>query len=330
MIVRPEDSSIIEGSYTNGSAGIAGRTAFLARPTRVGCIVRNYGGDGVSDVKLDYEVPGSDLADYITLFYLFEADVPVFEDTERADHAQIRFRLNAREAEYRFPDGSVQRASGVHIVGPTTGAVQVRAEGPVRVFGAGITPCGWSALVGAEASAMINRVFDASELFGDQLAGAVERLAAATEIAAMVPVASALLRQLIGDHERDAIAFVREVDGWLASSDSPDIDALAAATGLSRRQVERKCNALYGAPPKLLARKYRALRAAVLLASGHATLDDVIERGFYDQSHLIREIKQFTGLTPRQIKADPPLLARLTIAQRSALGGQVGPLISDT
>ena len=282
------------------------------------------------DVKLDYSVPGADLADYITLFYLFEADVPLFEDTERADHAQIRFRLNSRGAEYRFPDGSVQLASGVHIVGPTTGAIHVRAEGPVRVFGAGITPCGWSALVGAEASAMINRVFDASELFGNQLAGAVERLAAAPDIATMLPIASALLGRLIGSHHGDALAFVREVDGWLASSASPDIDALAAATGLSRRQVERKCNALYGAPPKLLARKYRALRAAVALASGTASLDDVIEEGFYDQSHLIREVKQFTGLTPRQIKADPPLLARLTIAQRRALGGQVGPLISDT
>lgn len=282
------------------------------------------------DVKLDYAVPGPELADYITLFYLFEAAVPVFEDTERADHAQIRFRLNARNAEYRFPDGSVQRVSNAHILGPTTGAIHVRADGPVRVFGAGITPCGWSALVGAEASAMINRVFDASELFGDHLAGAIEELAAASDIATMMPIGSALLSRLMGTHDGGALAFVREVDAWLASSASPEVDVLAAATGLSRRQVERKCNALYGAPPKLLARKYRALRAAVALASGTASLDDVIENGFYDQSHLIREVKQFTGLTPRQIKADPPLLARLTIAQRRALGGQVGPLISDT
>ena len=87
---------------------------------------------------------------------------------------------------------------------------------------------------------------------------------------------------------------------WLAASDSPDLDDLVGATGISRRQVERKCNALYGAPPKLLARKYRALRAAVALASGDASLDEVIDRGFYDQSHLIREVKHFTGLTPRQ------------------------------
>ena len=282
------------------------------------------------DVKLDYAIPGQDLADYITLFYLFETDVPLFEDTERADHAQIRFPLNNIGGKYFFPDGSVQQAQGIHIVGPTTGAMRIQAKGPVRLFGAGITACGWSALIGAAASTMINRVIDATELFGDRLDGVVARLAAAREVAEMAEIAGEALTCLIRSGDSGSLAFVRQVDAWLAATGSPDLDDLVAITGLSRRQVERKCNALYGAPPKLLARKFRALRAAVALLSDNVSLDDVIDRGFYDQSHLIREIKQFTGLTPRQIKADPPLLARLVTAQRLALGGQVGPLISDT
>ena len=282
------------------------------------------------DIRLDYAVPGADLAEYVSLFYLFEADVPMFEDTERADRAQIRFRLNPIDAEYRFPDGSVQPARGAHVIGPTTGAVTVRTPGPVRVFGAGITPCGWSALIGADASTMVNRVVATDELLGPAFDGAVSRLAAESDVAAMSAIVSTLFASLLYRDDGGALSFVRAVDAWLTSCDSPDLGDLVADTGLSRRQVERKCNALYGMPPKLLARKYRALRAAVALASGEQSLDEVIDRGFYDQSHLIREVKQFTGLTPRQIKADPPLLSRLTIAQRHALGGQVDPLISDT
>ena len=52
--------------------------------------------------------------------------------------------------------------------------------------------------------------------------------------------------------------------------------------------------------------------------------------GFYDQSHLIREMKQFTGLTPRQMRTEPSQLAKLTISRRLALGGQVHRIISDT
>ncbi len=66
------------------------------------------------------------------------------------------------------------------------------------------------------------------------------------------------------------------------------------------------------------------------MASGSATLDALIGDGFYDQSHLIREMKQFTGLTPKQLRTEPTQLAKLTITQRLALGGQVHRIISDT
>ena len=42
--------------------------------------------------------------------------------------------------------------------------------------------------------------------------------------------------------------------------------------------------------------------------------------GFYDQSHLIREVKQFTGLTPKQIRDQPTALAAITVAQRTRAG----------
>ncbi|MFX4827852.1 hypothetical protein ABTB65_19075, partial [Acinetobacter baumannii] len=64
--------------------------------------------------------------------------------------------------------------------------------------------------------------------------------------------------------------------------------------------------------------------------SGQAAIDDLLCDGFYDQSHLIREVKQFTGLTPGQLLAAPSPLARMTIDRRSALADRVSPLISGT
>ncbi len=289
------------------------------------------GAQTLSDIQLDYAVPAADLTDYITLFYHFWADVPVFEDSERADHAQFRIRLSPGGTEYRFPDGSVQSVPDFHVIGPTSGAMQVRAMGPLLVFGMGVTAAGWAAMIGNEASSVLNRAIDANGLFGAaRLRAAADAMRAVSDVPARVAIGEALVRELVcGGHEQ-ACQFVRQVDGWLAASPSPEMDDLVATTGLSRRQVERKCNAMYGAPPKLLARKYRALRAAVALAADNEDVDDVIARGFYDQSHLIREVKQFTGLTPRQIKAEPGVLQRLTMRQRTALDGQVSPLISGT
>ena len=284
----------------------------------------------MADIALDYEVPAEDLQPYITLFYHFRANMPLFEDVERADHAQLRFRLSRRAASYTFPDGTVQDAGETHIVGPTSGAMRTRAEGPVDVIGMGLQPAGWAALLGIDASTMLNRILDGEVIFGPAVHHVCNRMRMAEGTAGKIAVAAAFVRGLIAAADSDAVVFARQIDAWLAGSPSPDVGALEQATGLSRRQVERRCNALYGAPPKLLARKYRALRAAVALANGAMALDDLICDGFYDQSHLIRELKQFTGLTPRQLRTEPNALAQLTMTQRLALGGQVHPIISET
>lgn len=282
-------------------------------------------------IQLDYVIPGADLAPYVTLFYRFRADIPRFDDTERADHAQLRFRLSGGEAGYLFPDGTDQIAGNNHILGPTTGAVRTRADGPVHVFGMGLTPLGWATMIGNNASVMANRVLDADALFGPAVMRTAMALQDSIDADAMAATVAPLLHMLIGGHgHQPALAFVRAVDTWLAGAFSPDIDDLSDQTGLSRRQVERRCNAVYGAPPKLLARKYRALRAAVALASHDADIDALIGEGFYDQSHMIREIKHFTGLTPGQVRAEIAPLTQLTMGGRRALGGMVHPIISET
>ena len=152
----------------------------------------------------------------------------------------------------------------------------------------------------------------------------------AADIDEMTAIGTALIHELVAGSCDEMVRFAQQVDTWLEDSQSPEIDDLIAATGLSRRQVERKCNAIYGAPPKLLARKFRALRAAVAMRGSDLSFDDAVGHGFYDQSHLIREVKQFTGLTPKQIRDQPTALAAITVAQRIALGGQVKTLISRT
>lgn len=283
----------------------------------------------MAGISLDYAVPPADLSAFFTVFYLFRADVPRVEDVERADHAQLRFKLSDGAAIYRFADGTEQPAPTAQIIGPTTGPTQIGVDGPVCVFGAGLQPAGWAALMGVDASALANRVFDASELLGPAVAEMADRLRAEITLEAMVSIATDYARAVLSGIDRSRLGFAEAVDAWLAASASPDVEDLARITGLSRRQLERNCKSLYGAPPKLLARKYRALRAAHALANG-ARPADLLDQGFYDQSHLIREVKQFAGVTPKQMHDHPGMLTQLTMNGRAALAGQVPTLVSDT
>ncbi|MDB5690154.1 MAG: putative AraC family transcriptional regulator, partial [Sphingomonas bacterium] len=90
----------------------------------------------------------------------------------------------------------------------------------------------------------------------------------------------------------------------------------AELSGTSPRQLARLANRIYGAPPKLLARKYRALRAAHLLCDSGDDGFSAARDAFYDQSHLIREVRRFTGLTPTQYRENPPPVTRLMLQRR--------------
>ena len=117
------------------------------------------------------------------------------------------------------------------------------------------------------------------------------------------------------------IDMVSKIDSWLSDTDSPQIEDIVAATGLSARQLARYTNRLYGAPPKMLARKYRALRCASQIVIDKKNWTELCTEGnFYDQSHFIREIKQFLGLTPHQLLNDPTMVAKLTVQRRALTG----------
>ena len=280
----------------------------------------------MSAITLDYATPPAALRNHLSVFYEFRADVPVFEDVERADLAQVRFILSGTNGWYRFADGSQQAAPLIQIVGPTTGPTIAHIEGPVHMFGAGLLPSGWGAMLDFEASLLVNRVIDATELFGKGLYKSLRAFQNTVTLEDKVAIGTELGLQLIARGNSAAFDFARIVDDWLADSPSPDVDRLVAATGLSRRQVERKCNACYGLPPKMLARKYRALKAAIAIAKNDAGAQDFLAEGFYDQSHFIREIKHFTGQTPMSLASGMPMLATLTLKRTEM--AELSPLVT--
>jgi AraC-like DNA-binding protein len=278
-------------------------------------------------VSLDYAAPAAELKEFVSVFYNFRVELPRFEDVDRADLAQLRFQLKGT-GHYRFADGHEQESPEIQVVGPTMGVTHIAVNGPAELFGAGLLPPGWGAMIAIDASTLTNRVVDATELFGRELYEVLERLKQATTLEERVAIGSALVRDLTARGNELPRWFTRTVDDWLESSFSPEVDDLVAATRLSRRQVERLCKRLYGCPPKLLSRKYRALRAAVVLAKGETSTAELLTQGFYDQSHCIREIKRFTGVTPTRIQGDLNELTRLTM-KRTEFAGQVAPLVAE-
>jgi AraC-like DNA-binding protein len=275
----------------------------------------------MSNLQMSYRQPRAELADHFSFFYHFQQSDDRFEGVDRADYAQFRFILRGRNARYRFVDGTEQAMPDIYILGPTTGSSSLSCDDEAEAIGVGLMPHGWAALVPMDASAAANRLFDAKDLFGTIVTDVYERLRATPDFDARIAIFEEMLVTLMARQQPVYQAFVDQVNQWLDDAAAPDINDLVELTGLSIRQVQRSCKRYFGSPPKLLARKYRALRAAVAMTHGDPDLDDLLVDGFYDQSHLNREIKYFTGMTPHAFAEHPTELNR-EIAKRIALERQ--------
>lgn len=280
-------------------------------------------------IVVEYEAPDGRLAGLISSFYRFDYRGDNFCEMERADRAQFRFQLLG-DGEYHFAAGDFSATYPVTIIGPTTAPVTARAQTSLSIFGWGMNPAGWAALMGSEAADHLDCAFDARLAFGDWIMQVRKELIAAQDFAEQVELACIAAESVFRYKSTAPFEFTSKVDSWLVGNSDPDVEHLSASTGLSQRQLERMTKRHYGMPPKKLARKYRALRAAQLLAHGDSLDDAGLGLAFFDQSHLIREVKQFTGLTPSQLRSGQSELTRATMDGRRALNGKVSPLISES
>ena len=174
-------------------------------------------------------------------------------------------------------------------------------ESPARIrhVGVELTPAGLQALAPARAAASAGAVQDARALL-DGIDPLVERLAAAPTPHGMLGVlAEFLLGSLVQPPDplvtATASAIEADVDRTVAS--------LAAELGVSQRTLISRFRAATGTTPKQHAQVLRFHRFVdrVHAASGPPDWADLaVASGYYDQPHVIRAFRRFSGWTPAE------------------------------
>ena len=93
------------------------------------------------------------------------------------------------------------------------------------------------------------------------------------------------------------------IQALAAANGSADLDNTARQANLSQRQFRRRCLEESGLTPKHLCRVLR-FRHACRVARESERLnwsELALETEYFDQSHLIRDFREFTGLTPMSV-----------------------------
>ncbi len=100
---------------------------------------------------------------------------------------------------------------------------------------------------------------------------------------------------------------------------SPDfvISDFARAHGVSSRTLERRIARDFGASPKFVQRRARALdMTAMLLGVARSEEEPEMRHRYFDQSHLIREMRRFLGMSPSALSNEAHPLLRLNVEIR--------------
>jgi methylphosphotriester-DNA--protein-cysteine methyltransferase len=273
-------------------------------------------------ISIQYFEPSPALSQHVSSLYWFESSLPAFADLMRAELGQMRLMVDGA-GQTNYLGGRQRSGAGAVLQGPTTAPTHYTANGRLRLFGIGLLPLGWAELIGIPADELADDAVElASVMPPAVVARLMDQLACAADNQTRCRVVSDFLLARLAANRHPACWFTRLADDWLTATPNPQVDHLVAASGMSARSVERLTHRLYGASPKLLARKYRALGAAVRLGMGEASSWlDAAGDAFYDQAHFIREFKAFTGLTPTRFQAQITPLTRITMTQRRRLPG---------
>jgi AraC-like DNA-binding protein len=265
--------------------------------------------------------PPAALAPFVTQIYFFESDEQNIHDAQPAALGHLVFFLRG-SGTLAFQDGHIDPLHPASVFGPCTAASKFTLTGPFLDFGVALSPLGFVALTGKPASAFADRLVDAAELFGPEISALAVRFKSgiadgSLRYTDLVREITTFLLSRVRAVPNSHIAVIQIVAQWISSEFDPDVDALYAQLDTSRSTATRIIVRYFGSPPKPLMRKYRALRAASHLCDPTCTpeLRAKIESLFYDQPHMIREIRHFTGRTPGALEDDDAKILRMWLSK---------------
>ncbi len=274
-------------------------------------------------MRVTHFAPPAKLSAYVTQIYMFSSDEPILTGTQPAALGQLIFMLHGTGFGY-LADQTEQAVPMVHYYGPCTTASQFSLNGPVHNYGLALSPLGFVALTGQSAKNCADTIYDAADIFGqdiNQLCNMLRDATMASEMspAQVVDAIAEFLLPFVRKTSKSDLDLIHTVFGWLSSSLNPDISLLYNTLDMSRSTATRLIGKYFGASPKLLARKYRALRSATILTDpkADAQIRAQIHSLYYDQSHMIREIRFFTGYTPSTLDGIDAKIMRLWLSKEN-------------
>lgn len=264
------------------------------------------------DISAEIARPGPDIAATAATYSLYAGC-----DPDSGDHDLLmqelfvmRFFLDGGWL-YRAAPGPWISAPMAALWGSESSLMELRCPVPFRVFSIGLRTGALLELSAKPPSDFVDRVFPLEPILGSSVAGFHQALHGAPNIQAMADLADAWLASLPRCKMRPLlIERARIFEDFALYRWERSIGDIADDFHLSTRQLERTTLQCLGFKPKFLTRRHRFLNiAGAMRGIGGQEWQELCYRYYSDQSHMNREFRKFTRMTPGEFRdISAPLL----------------------
>ena len=247
--------------------------------------------------------PGPPLDEYIERFWLC-SDTPPHPRERILPSGTVELVINLGDDEIRIYDPShpdrARRYPGAVVSGPYSNFFLIDPLQHASIIGVHFRPGRAVPVLGVPVSELADAHVDLETLWGPAAAELRERLCtAATPAKRFAVLEEVLLRRLRQPLLRHG-AITVTLDAFEQADATVKVRDLARQVGLSHRRFIQLFTAEVGLTPKLYGRvrRFQRVRELVRKAAGSDWAAVAAACGYFDQSHLIRDFGEFSGLSP--------------------------------
>ena len=253
--------------------------------------------------------PSAAVSRYVELYWMLEDSSPASNVQRILPDGRPALILNFGHPFESHTDGVWNSQPECFFVGQITRPLLLRPSGPAGMLGIQFRPHGAAQLLRLPMSELTDSAIaldDLSRRLFRKLDVLRDLSSLTKALAALDSVLNALAQQNRAEDNlvSHAVRDIERSGGLLSVGD------LADRLGWSTRQLQRRFKDSVGISPKLFGRMQRFQRVFRAMEGNQDWADAAAHCGYYDQAHLIRDFREFSGKTPTALLNQEIDLAR--------------------
>jgi AraC-like DNA-binding protein len=242
--------------------------------------------------------PSAAVGGYVEFYWMLEGRSPASAIQRIIPDGRSGLILNMGQPFQSYTNGVWNSQPECFFVGQITGPFLLRPSGPAAMLGIQFRPHGAARLLRLPMCELADSAIALEDL-SRRLFRSLEPVRHLPSLTLALAALDPILRTFAEPERTEDNLVVQAARDIERAGGLTSVRDVANRIGWSTRQLQRRFKDVVGISPKLFARMQRFQRVLRAMDGPNSDwVDAAVHCGYYDQAHLIRDFREFSGKTP--------------------------------